>query len=736
VSNPFFCEVKKLRSSSIVFLFFSLASCFAAPAKEQPPPRSAFYQALKAESRMDMAQAAELYKKALDDSSFKIRREAAKKLGMLLPGLPKPEEQAKSILAWLEKVRKNEKKKPEQAREVSERSFVYLRASALYVTGAYRELAGLYDGENSLLPEEKALVILSRWQPGSSPRPGASGQSPEDSRLEQLREFIYSPRESSASEAREQDGLVRGVLDELSRRNFSIPGADSGAIAGRFALTGNNYDEALLYFEEALERDKALFFRYPGLLSDLGRAYQGVSSRRADGLALFAEWEAAFMQNPGGLAPLSPADQNNMRYIMLFYSGRIKRQQGKEQEAVDFFVKALDIAPDERQEDACIWYILSSIMNTKPENAAVAVKSYAPRWNRNAAFSDILDRICCYLVSQRKWTDLDEILTLIKSDGAAAAQYAYILGRAVSEGYVSIKGKTAEDFFTIAYEEGNGSFYYRALAASYLEKSVVPGNPVPGPGEDNMPHAADSTMLEFYQGFFDYDAEEFAIGYIRNDMEDLSVSLLRTLAGILADKGRYLESINLTRSYMNRENYRMERADLRLYYPMAFTDLIDANAGEAGIRLPVFYGLIRTESAFMPAIVSRAGAVGLAQIMPATAREVNAAIKRRNGRDFSENGYIDLRDPETNVYLGAVYLRSLTDSLGSPMLALLAYNGGPARIRRLRRAAPSLPVDLFLETVSTSETREYGKRVMAAAAAYGYLYYSMSMEEVVADIFR
>jgi soluble lytic murein transglycosylase len=700
-----------------VFLFLGPGSCVAAPAKEEAEDPSAFYEALKAESRMNAARAAELYEKALGSASFKIRREAAWKLGALFPTLPEPEEQAKRILKRLDRLNKSEKKKPVEAREVSERSFVYLRASALYATGGSGELEKLYAGK-TLLPREKALVMLSR---------------PESPRLDELRDFIYAPRDGSANAARERDEITRGLLSGLSGRNFSLPEADSGAVAGRFAVTRNDYEEALRCFGMSLELDKALFFRYPDLLSDLGRAYQGIPSKREEGLTLFGEWETAIRQEPGSLtAALNPARQKNLRYILLFYSGRIKRQQGKEQEAADFFTQALNFAPDERQEDACIWYILSSTINFRPENAVALVKRYALRWHRSASFSDILDRICSYLAGRQKWTDMAEILTLIEDAGAPAAQYAYILGRAVMEGYTSIRGKTAEGFFTIAYEEGNASFYYRALAASYLEKSVVPLRP-----QENIPfQEADTTMLDFYRGFFDYDAGEFALDYIRNDMEDLGVPVLRALAGILADQGRYLDSINLTRAYMNRENYLMERADLELYYPRAFTALIGANAREAGIELPVFFGLIRTESAFMPSIVSRAGAVGLAQIMPATAREVNAMVQRRNGRDFSDNGYIDLRNPETNVYLGAVYLRSLTDSLESPMLALLAYNGGPARIRRLRRAAPSLPVDLFLETVSITETREYGKRVMAAAAAYGYLYYGMSMEEVVADIFK
>jgi soluble lytic murein transglycosylase len=58
------------------------------------------------------------------------------------------------------------------------------------------------------------------------------------------------------------------------------------------------------------------------------------------------------------------------------------------------------------------------------------------------------------------------------------------------------------------------------------------------------------------------------------------------------------------------------------------------------------------------------------------------------------------------------------------------------RVRRWRAAESQLPPDLFLETIEVHETREYGRKVLSAAAAYGYLYYNLTMEELSADIYK
>jgi soluble lytic murein transglycosylase len=165
--------------------------------------------------------------------------------------------------------------------------------------------------------------------------------------------------------------------------------------------------------------------------------------------------------------------------------------------------------------------------------------------------------------------------------------------------------------------------------------------------------------------------------------------------------------------------------------------LIEKYAGEMGLGAEILYGLIHTESLFMSDVSSWVGAIGLVQLMPATAEEMAGRIVRQGGPDY-RGSETNLRDPEINIHIGSYYLRYLTQQMQSPMLALLAYNGGMGRVRRwlaADRRRGVLPLDLFLETVEYTETREYGRRVLAAAAAYGYLYYGMSMEEVAADIY-
>ncbi|GHV85599.1 hypothetical protein AGMMS50230_12070 [Spirochaetia bacterium] len=698
-------------------------------------PSAPFYAGLLVEAAGDRLRAARLFEAALGSPIPKIAGEAARRL---IPMLVEPgdKEQAGRVLVVLQKSK------------MSGSEMTALKGAALYVLGRYEEVTALAEesGPKGKSPRtvrrsgvlsERAAGEFESWTGAFRFLSAIKQQRPGVIPGQEQRPYLFDSPAGAA---------YRWAYEELFRSaGYTLPAVERTAAAGRLAVSRNVYNEGLLHFEGIRNSQLSLFFRYPALLGDLGRAYAAVPSKRETGYKLFTDWESAIRTGKNSpltsLTEISEAEKNAARYTLLFYAGRIRRQQGKHGEAAALFARALalaeDLPPGERliQEDACIWYILHSTFTEKPAAVPDLVKTYAPRWHRDDEFYDILDRLSWYLVTEKKWNDLGNVLTHIRNgkDGATIARYAYLMGRAVSLGYVSGQSMSAQDYFTIAYEEGNASFYYRALAASYLGKTVIPISRNRNGTSDTV---SQGNEVEFYVKFFEFGASSYAMTYLRENAARYTNKELRAMAVTFARSGRYLESIQIAGIYMRRDGYVMETADLELYYPKPFTQLIEKHAIANGLRPQMFFGLIRTESAFTPAIASHAGAVGLAQIMPATAREVAAVIKKRGGPDFAAGGSIDLTNPEVNVQMGAVYLKDLTDSLGSPMLALLAYNGGPARIRRLRRAAPSLPEDIFIETISITETRNYGKRVMAAAAAYGYLYYGLSMHEVVSEIFK
>jgi soluble lytic murein transglycosylase-like protein len=107
--------------------------------------------------------------------------------------------------------------------------------------------------------------------------------------------------------------------------------------------------------------------------------------------------------------------------------------------------------------------------------------------------------------------------------------------------------------------------------------------------------------------------------------------------------------------------------------PDALAEDIHEAAVENDIDPEIAFGLVRTESGFKNSATSPVGAVGLTQLMPATARWMEPGVTRR-----------DLRDQETNLRIGFRYLRELIEKYdGNTRLALLAYNRGPGTVDRV-----------------------------------------------------
>jgi soluble lytic murein transglycosylase len=154
--------------------------------------------------------------------------------------------------------------------------------------------------------------------------------------------------------------------------------------------------------------------------------------------------------------------------------------------------------------------------------------------------------------------------------------------------------------------------------------------------------------------------------------------------------------------------------DFALRYPAPYRDVLKTHTSQLALDEAWVYGVIRQESRFIPDARSVAGASGLMQLMPDTARWVAKRIGLKNWR------WSQVTDVGTNVGLGTYYLRHVLDTFdGQPVLASAAYNAGPTRARAWRPEA-SMEGAVFAETIPFTETRLYVKNVMANATYYAH----------------
>jgi len=152
-------------------------------------------------------------------------------------------------------------------------------------------------------------------------------------------------------------------------------------------------------------------------------------------------------------------------------------------------------------------------------------------------------------------------------------------------------------------------------------------------------------------------------------------------------------------------------------YPCPFSTHVSKASADSGLDPAFIYGVMRTESSFGPRARSGAGAIGIMQLMPRTARVIagrllgNARLARK------------LRSPDANIQIGTAFLAELGNHFrGHLPLMLAAYNAGPEAARKFHRRLKHLPTDVFVEAVPYRATSAFIKRVIGYAAGYRGMY--------------
>ncbi|MYB51409.1 MAG: lytic transglycosylase domain-containing protein [Acidobacteriia bacterium] len=262
----------------------------------------------------------------------------------------------------------------------------------------------------------------------------------------------------------------------------------------------------------------------------------------------------------------------------------------------------------------------------------------------------------------------------------------------------------------------------RVTADSQTEKRILAGLPKVRPLAA-QPLAATQDLLEragdLHQLGFDGDArtEYSRVDYRKSDGHFAGLHLGRMHEGrdehhlALRAMKRYLFG------YLRMAYDSLDIEYWRLLFPIGWEDRLRARSERHRLDPYLVAALIRQESEFHPGARSRAGALGLMQIMPGTGR----GLFRRLGISGFTNRKLTV--PDTSLRLGTFHLKEVLAQFGGELEKTLAgYNAGERRIGQWMALGPFEDNEEFAETIPFSETRGYVQSVLRNRAMYERIY--------------
>ena len=285
------------------------------------------------------------------------------------------------------------------------------------------------------------------------------------------------------------------------------------------------------------------------------------------------------------------------------------------------------------------------------------------------------------------------------------ARAQYWLGRALEASGDKTKARSA-----YGKAANYQTSYYGMLAAEKLgltlDESLLSNAPPAGSWKGAG--YAKSSVLEAAARMAAAGNEQLSARFMLHLGESLSDAELGTLAGLALDLGQYRSAVLIAKAATERG----------LVFPSAYFPVPDMIPESLPVSRALALSIARRESEFDPEARSPAGALGLMQMLPATAAEV----AKDQGIKFSKAKLAS--DPAYNATLGAAYLKELVDQFG-PSVALVAsgYNAGPGRPRGWvdafgdPRLASTDVVD-WVEMIPFTETRTYVMRVVEGVVIY------------------
>ena len=412
---------------------------------------------------------------------------------------------------------------------------------------------------------------------------------------------------------------------------------------------------------------------------------------------------------------------------VLEWQGRLYIRSGQYRSAE----RVLRVAYREYPSDRVLWLLFDAAFSRSVSNGLVSMQQHGALIKNPRHYSDIFDRQIVSALREREWDYLWQLRDIIIKYGSAydRAHIAVVIAESVRTGVTSlpagIRMLHIRNELELARKQTD-SAHYAYLAAFMLQKSVkyTVTYSYQHKGDTSLSQAECHKLVD---GYWDFHLIKEGYNQLRSCVTWYTTPELITIAKELYARNIFNYAIRVLDIARSRNDFIINKSLARILYPRAYSQFIDTIATKNSISRYFFYSTIREESYFTSTINSHAGAVGLGQFIPSTARAVASQMNVP---------YPDLTDPEQNLQLSGFHLRELIEKLNDkPLFALAAYNAGIGRARKWLVIHNDYSDLLKHESIHFYETRHYIRKIMVTHIQYARIYENRIPKHIIKKYF-
>ena len=308
--------------------------------------------------------------------------------------------------------------------------------------------------------------------------------------------------------------------------------------------------------------------------------------------------------------------------------------------------------------------------------------------------------VIAYAMRHNGWAQLPQLMSRLDQKSFEKAEVQYWLGRAMEK--TGNRGR-AQEYFQKAARQRD---YFGFLAAEKIGAPPVFNYKHTRQDNSQRAHVMNGVQRALILKSLGRNGQ--ALEELKALAKGKPPALVEQIALVAHQQGWHFAAISILAQAKIWDN-------LDMRFPIKYRTEVERLARQHRIKPSEIYAIIRKESIFQEDARSQAGARGLMQVMPATARDT------ANKYGLGYGGPESLTDPNTNLAIGTQYLTNRLQEFGNLAVAAASYNAGPNRARQWLDKYPSLPLDEWIAQIPFNETRDYVKKVMEYEKIYEYL---------------